>query len=31
MFGVSAVLWLLLGYAVRGGGHTVRAPEPAVQ
>ena len=31
MFGVSAVLWLLLGYAVRGGGHTVQAPEPAVQ
>jgi hypothetical protein len=31
MFGVSAVLWVLLGYAVRGGGRTVRAPEPAVQ
>ena len=31
MFGVSAVLWLLLGYTVRGGGHTVQAAEPAVQ
>jgi hypothetical protein len=30
MFGVSAVLWLLLGYAVRGG-HALQAPEPAVQ
>ena len=31
MFGVSAVFWLLLGYAVRGGGgHTAQAPEPAV-
>ena len=30
MFGVSAVLWVLLGYAVRGG-RTVQAPEPAVQ
>lgn len=31
MFGVSAVLWLLLGYAVRGGGQSVKAPEPAVR
>jgi hypothetical protein len=30
MFGVSAVFWVLLGYAVRGG-RTVQAPEPAVQ
>jgi len=32
MFGVSAVLWVLLGYAVRGGsGRTVPTPEPAVR
>ncbi len=32
MFGVSAVLWLLLGYAVRDdGGQPVRAPEPAAR
>ena len=31
MFGVSAVLWLLLGYAVRGGGQPAQAPEPAVR
>ena len=31
MFGLSAVLWLVLGYAVRGGGQTVLAAEPAVQ
>jgi hypothetical protein len=32
MFGVSAVFWLLLGYAVRGGsGQPVQSPEPAVQ
>ena len=32
MFGVSAVFWVLLGYAVRGGsGRTAPAPEPAVR
>ena len=32
MFGVSAVFWVLLGYAVRGGSEqTAPAPEPAVR